>query len=60
MTRACAWRPAEKAADDVRTIWPPMLIQPVKKDAEERIDEGLRAATQWYCPRELISSVIAL
>ncbi|CAF3639970.1 unnamed protein product [Fusarium graminearum] len=56
MMSDCDSRPAANAAEAVKTIWPPMLIQPVMKEAEEHIEEGAMAATQWYCPDSLVSS----
>lgn len=46
MMSDCDSRPAANAAEAVNTIWPPMLIQPVMKEAEEHIEEGAMAATQ--------------
>lgn len=50
MRRAWNNRPAERAADAVKHSCPPMFIHPVIQEANGRILNGAKAATQWYCP----------
>ena len=50
MRRAWNSRPAERAADAVKHSCPPILIHPVIQEANGRILNGAKAATQWYCP----------
>lgn len=47
-----AWviSPQAKAMDAVRTICPPMVIQPVIQAMNFLPRTGYNAVTQWYCP----------